>query len=104
MQEFMILPIGWVKLQGRLESSDLRLFARPDIIPMNISPDGLCWFLCRAATFSEALRMGSEVYHTLKGIIKSKYGTCAEVAKARDLRSWVTLHTSDWKNYAQNGF
>jgi enolase len=27
-----------------------------------------------AATFSEALRMGSEVYHTLKGIIKSKYG------------------------------
>ncbi|GAX82478.1 hypothetical protein CEUSTIGMA_g9905.t1 [Chlamydomonas eustigma] len=27
-----------------------------------------------ASTFSEALRMGSEVYHTLKGIIKAKYG------------------------------
>nr|GLL18465.1 enolase 1, chloroplastic [Ipomoea trifida] len=27
-----------------------------------------------AATFAEALRMGSEVYHTLKGIIKAKYG------------------------------
>jgi enolase len=27
-----------------------------------------------AASFSEAMRMGSEVYHTLKGVIKSKYG------------------------------
>ncbi|KAL0415782.1 UNVERIFIED_CONTAM: Enolase 1, chloroplastic [Sesamum latifolium] len=27
-----------------------------------------------ASSFSEALRMGSEVYHTLKGIIKAKYG------------------------------
>ncbi|CAN4088296.1 unnamed protein product [Withania somnifera] len=27
-----------------------------------------------APTFAEALRMGSEVYHTLKGIIKAKYG------------------------------
>nr|GMC56395.1 enolase 1, chloroplastic [Ipomoea batatas] len=27
-----------------------------------------------AATFADALRMGSEVYHTLKGIIKAKYG------------------------------
>ncbi|PHT47754.1 Enolase [Capsicum baccatum] len=27
-----------------------------------------------ASTFAEALRMGSEVYHTLKGIIKAKYG------------------------------
>ncbi|CAL1354615.1 unnamed protein product [Linum trigynum] len=27
-----------------------------------------------AGSFAEALRMGSEVYHTLKGIIKSKYG------------------------------
>ncbi|PWZ40996.1 Enolase 1, chloroplastic [Zea mays] len=27
-----------------------------------------------AATFAEALRMGSEVYHVLKGIIKAKYG------------------------------
>ncbi|XP_051113658.1 enolase 1, chloroplastic [Andrographis paniculata] len=27
-----------------------------------------------AASFSEALRMGSEVYHTLKGIIKDRYG------------------------------
>ncbi|XP_016458052.1 enolase 1, chloroplastic [Nicotiana tabacum] len=27
-----------------------------------------------ASTFTEALRMGSEVYHTLKGIIKAKYG------------------------------
>lgn len=27
-----------------------------------------------AASFSEALRMGSEVYHALKGIIKAKYG------------------------------
>ncbi|KAI3463799.1 hypothetical protein Pfo_020462 [Paulownia fortunei] len=27
-----------------------------------------------ATTFSEALQMGSEVYHTLKGIIKAKYG------------------------------
>ncbi|XP_022931709.1 enolase 1, chloroplastic [Cucurbita moschata] len=27
-----------------------------------------------AASFAEALRMGSEVYHTLKGIIKAKYG------------------------------
>ncbi|XP_031491276.1 enolase 1, chloroplastic [Nymphaea colorata] len=27
-----------------------------------------------AASFAEAMRMGSEVYHTLKGIIKAKYG------------------------------
>lgn len=27
-----------------------------------------------AANFSEALRMGAEVYHTLKGLIKKKYG------------------------------
>lgn len=27
-----------------------------------------------AASFAEALKMGSEVYHTLKGIIKAKYG------------------------------
>ncbi|CAA0838676.1 Enolase 1- chloroplastic [Striga hermonthica] len=27
-----------------------------------------------ASSFSEALQMGSEIYHTLKGIIKSKYG------------------------------
>ncbi|KAL2935436.1 Enolase 1 chloroplastic [Bienertia sinuspersici] len=27
-----------------------------------------------ASSFGEALRMGSEVYHTLKGIIKAKYG------------------------------
>ncbi|CAN4086199.1 unnamed protein product [Withania somnifera] len=27
-----------------------------------------------ASTFAESLRMGSEVYHTLKGIIKAKYG------------------------------
>ncbi|XP_008782057.1 enolase 1, chloroplastic [Phoenix dactylifera] len=27
-----------------------------------------------ATSFAEALRMGSEVYHTLKGIIKAKYG------------------------------
>lgn len=27
-----------------------------------------------AATFAEAMKMGSEVYHTLKGIIKAKYG------------------------------
>nr|1OEP_A Chain A, ENOLASE [Trypanosoma brucei brucei] len=28
----------------------------------------------KATSFSEALRMGSEVYHSLKGIIKKKYG------------------------------
>ena len=27
-----------------------------------------------ASSFREALRMGSEVYHTLKGVIKNKYG------------------------------
>merc|ERR1712061_215161 len=27
-----------------------------------------------APTFSEAMRMGSELYHHLKGIIKKKYG------------------------------
>jgi enolase len=27
-----------------------------------------------AASFTEAMRMGSEVYHTLKGVIKAKYG------------------------------
>ncbi len=27
-----------------------------------------------ASSFREALRMGSEVYHTLKGVIKAKYG------------------------------
>ncbi len=27
-----------------------------------------------ASSFSEALRMGAEVYHTLKGVIKAKYG------------------------------
>jgi enolase len=31
-------------------------------------------FPCGAKSFSEALRIGSEVYHTLKGIIKEKYG------------------------------
>ncbi|KAM3344085.1 hypothetical protein P3S68_026176 [Capsicum galapagoense] len=30
-----------------------------------------------ASTFAKALRMGSEVYHTLKGIIKTKYGQVA---------------------------
>ena len=34
-------------------------------------PDG-------ADTFSEALRLGAETYHTLKGIIKAKYGECAQ--------------------------
>ncbi|KAM3203097.1 hypothetical protein P3L10_030723 [Capsicum annuum] len=28
----------------------------------------------RESTFAEALRTGSEVYHTLKGIIKAEYG------------------------------
>ncbi len=27
-----------------------------------------------ASSFREALRMGAEVYHTLKGVIKAKYG------------------------------
>jgi enolase len=27
-----------------------------------------------ASSFAEAMRMGSEVYHTLKGVIKAKYG------------------------------
>jgi enolase len=27
-----------------------------------------------ASNFSEAMKMGSEIYHTLKGVIKSKYG------------------------------
>merc|ERR1719395_322537 len=27
-----------------------------------------------AATFSDAMRMGAEVYHTLKGVIKKRYG------------------------------
>jgi enolase len=29
---------------------------------------------CSAASFSEALRMGAEVYHNLKNLIKDKYG------------------------------
>ncbi len=32
------------------------------------------WNMRSAASFSEALRMGSEVYHNLKNIIKAKYG------------------------------
>jgi len=27
-----------------------------------------------ASSFKEAMRIGSEVYHTLKGVIKKKYG------------------------------
>jgi enolase len=27
-----------------------------------------------AETFTEAMKMGTEVYHTLKGVIKKKYG------------------------------
>ncbi len=27
-----------------------------------------------AANFKEAMRMGCEIYHTLKGVIKEKYG------------------------------
>ncbi len=27
-----------------------------------------------AASFKEAMRMGAEIYHTLKGVIKEKYG------------------------------
>jgi enolase len=29
---------------------------------------------CSASSFSEAMRMGAEVYHNLKNIIKDKYG------------------------------
>ena len=29
---------------------------------------------CRASSFKEAMRMGSEVYHNLKSLIKEKYG------------------------------
>ena len=32
-----------------------------------------------ASSFSEAMRLGAEVYHTLKGVIKSKYGQVAVV-------------------------
>jgi enolase len=29
---------------------------------------------CSASSFSEAMRMGAEVYHNLKNLIKEKYG------------------------------
>ena len=31
-------------------------------------------YACSASSFSEAMRMGCEVYHQLKGLIKAKYG------------------------------
>jgi enolase len=31
-------------------------------------------FCAGASTFTEAMRMGSEVYHNLKDVIKKKYG------------------------------
>lgn len=31
-------------------------------------------YVCSATSFSEAMRMGCEVYHALKGLIKAKYG------------------------------
>ena len=30
-----------------------------------------------ASSFSEAMQIGAEVYHNLKGVIKKKYGTDA---------------------------
>lgn len=35
-----------------------------------------------AASFSEAMRMGSEVYHHLKDEIKKRYGSCVDNAIA----------------------
>jgi len=33
------------------------------------------WLLCTGASnFTEAMKMGSEVYHHLKSVIKGKYG------------------------------
>ena len=32
------------------------------------------WWLTGAKNFKEAMRMGSEIYQSLKGIIKAKYG------------------------------
>ncbi|XP_073295526.1 enolase 1, chloroplastic [Primulina huaijiensis] len=40
----------------------------------NLAMQEFMIFPVGATTFSEALRMGSEVYHSLKGIIKAKYG------------------------------
>ncbi len=47
--------------------------------PLMWLPPGACTItvvtlLTGASSFREALRMGSEVYHTLKGVIKNKYG------------------------------
>jgi len=33
------------------------------------------WFFCTGASnFTEAMKMGSEIYHHLKNVIKAKYG------------------------------
>lgn len=37
-----------------------------------------CLFSVGASSFKEAMRMGSEVYHHLKSVIKKKYGQDGE--------------------------
>ncbi len=81
MQEFMILPVGCVgawcssgsglgeSLQQGKAASALSLVRKPRRVP--VVPH-----LRSASSFAEALRMGAEVYHTLKGLIKAKYGEC----------------------------
>jgi len=41
-------------------------------------PRWLFVLFCSASSFAEALRMGAEVYHNLKNLIKDKYGECTQ--------------------------
>jgi hypothetical protein len=46
-----------------------------------------------AASFTEAMQMGSEVYHNLKGIIKKKYGQARRPRPAQPARPPCRVHS-----------
>lgn len=64
---------------GRITCAAVGTDRRPPLpVPL------LSWCCCAvcvsvshsASSFSEAMRMGAEVYHNLKNLIKDKYGEC----------------------------
>lgn len=54
-----------------------------------------------AKSFSEAMKIGTEVYHTLKSVIKKKYGQDGE-GVARSLSHFVATNVGDEGGFAPN--
>lgn len=72
MQEFMLLPVGTFTIVYIYGCSIMCMsWGERDSIVFRIY---LSFATAGAANFSDAMRMGSEVYHNLKGEIKSRYG------------------------------